>query len=581
MKTFLRVPDEDALSALTLGAMRDAESGRYFVPPGLEIAQFKPWLPSPSQSLELEKPAQKGCSLSQMLTRVERALDTAFPRSEWVRFEISGLRPGTHAYFDAVERGADGREVSKARAIIWGSLRAKLDKKFFDATGARLENGLKVLMLAKVQFSVQHGLSLIVSDIDPDYTLGDMQAKLKRIREELEAAGIADRNRSLPAPVDFTHVAVIAPNAAAGLEDFQVEAQRLERAGLCRFRYFHAVFQGEKARDSLKQAFIDVHTYHTQQPIDALIVIRGGGATTDLQWLNEGILAKMVCRFHVPVFTGIGHERDSTILDECAHRRFGTPSKVIAHVRDLIAARANRALEDWTQICEGISLKLQAAEAAASRNRADILLRARHRLEKAEIAAVGEFGQVRTRATAHVGVTEERTAALHGMVLSRGAGRLDMAHQALGQQYGVIRERAAGAVSTVEVQAKARLETVVLASRRSIDGIDGHLHEHWLGIVAGAGKAVTQSVSLADAHMNDVTHYMRRTLREAEALAQDTFKSILAMGVEPTLRRGFALAKADGKPVSSRAAALEHDSIELTFHDGTVEVSTKGKAHHD
>ena len=271
-----------------LGALLDPKSGQLFVPAGIELTQFNAWLPQPNPAGTIALSPQHGISLTELLARAAQAVNSAFSRPEWVRVEISDLKKrGTgHVYLDAVDRDAEGNELSKSRAIIWKGAANKLGEKFYKATGTHLADGMKVLVLVQPKFDGQYGLSLVITDIDPNFTLGDMQARLKRIREELQQKGDANLNRSLPAPLDFTHVGVIAPENAAGLEDFQAGANLLDRAGLCRFRYFHGKFEGDNARDSLKQAFIAAHYAHEDEPFDALVVIRGGGAAAGLAWLN-------------------------------------------------------------------------------------------------------------------------------------------------------------------------------------------------------------------------------------------------------------------------------------------------------
>jgi exodeoxyribonuclease VII large subunit len=149
----------------------------------------------------------------------------------------------------------------------------------------------------------------------------------------------------LPPPLDFVRVAVISPETSAGLGDFQRESDRLQTATLCEFTFFRATFQGLDAPSSIRTAVQNALAAHRQSPFDALVVIRGGGSVTDLAWLNDLQLATVLCLCPLPVFTGIGHERDQTILDDIAHIRFDTPSKVALHI--------TRAKERWLRLTTG------------------------------------------------------------------------------------------------------------------------------------------------------------------------------------------------------------------------------------
>ena len=222
--------------------------------------------------------------------------------------------------------------------------------KFEEATGEGLKTDIKILCLAKVRFDPLYGLDLIIEDVDPSYTLGDLAAKLARIREHLQQTGLYARNKQLPAPVEFVRVAVISPETSAGLGDFRREADLLHTAILCDFHLFPATFQGVETPSSIQTAVLQALTAHKQKPFDALVVIRGGGSVTDLAWLNDLDLARLLCQSPVPVFTGIGHERDNTILDEIAHTRFDTPSKVALHISTTIKDNALAAIQAWERI---------------------------------------------------------------------------------------------------------------------------------------------------------------------------------------------------------------------------------------
>ena len=253
-------------------------------------------------------------------------------------------------YLSLAERNERGDVLAQAKGVIWKSRAADIAAKFERATGEGLRTDIKILCLARVRFDVLYGLDLIIEDVDPSYTLGDLAAKLARIRERLRRDGLYDLNKGLPAPVEFVRVAVISPSTSAGLGDFRRETDRLQHAGLCDFHFYHATFQGTEAPSSIRTAVNEALAAHRQRPFDALVVIRGGGSVTDLAWLNDLELALLLCRSPIPVFTGIGHERDGTILDEVAHRRFDTPSKVALHIASTIKDNALAALADFDRI---------------------------------------------------------------------------------------------------------------------------------------------------------------------------------------------------------------------------------------
>jgi exodeoxyribonuclease VII large subunit len=331
-------------------------------PPGTDLRHFDcRWLPKGCEPDPESKPSsailgsdaepEKGISLTELLNRVKGVINREMPEAVWVRAEISELRgKNGHVYPTLTERDERGEIPANSKGVIWKGRAAGITAKFEQATGEGLKTDIKILCLVRVRFDPLFGLDLIIEDVDPSYTLGDLAAKLARIRQRLVEEDLYERNKALPAPVEFVRVAVISPETSAGLGDFRHEADRLHQAGLCEFIYFGATFQGIDAPSSIRTAVNEALAAHRQRPIDALVVIRGGGSVTDLAWLNDLELARLVCRSPVPVLTGIGHERDGTILDEIAHRRFDTPSKVALHITTTIKDNALAALQSWERI---------------------------------------------------------------------------------------------------------------------------------------------------------------------------------------------------------------------------------------
>lgn len=280
-------------------------------------------------------------TLGQYLAQVQQAIRRTLPESCWVVAELTAFtrRPNGHCYLDLLE-SERGREIAKTRATLFAAAAGKVLGEWQRVTGGLPQAGMKVLLKVRADFSPQFGFSLNVTGIDPAYTLGDMQAKMQALIASLKERGWFDLQRQLPAPSGYWRVAVVAPHGAAGLADFRRDADRLAAAGVCAFEYFTATFQGREASDSIRGALRAVHARHQEAAFDVVCLIRGGGARADLAWLDEGNLAAWVCRLPIPVFTGLGHETDESLLDLVAHRRFDTPSKVIGHIRSSLAAEA-------------------------------------------------------------------------------------------------------------------------------------------------------------------------------------------------------------------------------------------------
>ena len=264
--TYLTVPFKVKDTAKALGARWDGEARRWYVQDGQDLAPFGAWLPdlapaSPSLNVAAVpgstalQPVAQGIPLSRLLQGVATAVADAYSAGVWTVAEV--LRASTkdgHVYLELSERDADGRVLAKAQAAIWARTAERIVPAFERATGATLGAGLKLLVRARPVFKAQFGFSLDIDAIDPNYTLGNLEAHKREIRERLKRENLFDQNKRLPTPWDFHAVLVVAPQGGAGLGDFSKEADRLARCGVCRFSYVHSRFQGEGAAADIVEA---------------------------------------------------------------------------------------------------------------------------------------------------------------------------------------------------------------------------------------------------------------------------------------------------------------------------------------
>lgn len=387
--TYLEVPFKEKDQAKALGARWDGASRKWYVPSDLDesLDQFARWLPSENQqavsvadtstrdlfaspmtSAAKTESTEKGTQLSVVLRNVQNALRSHFPGGIWVIAEISNINKNRgHLYLELSESNAQGQTLASCRAMIWQSNAERLLSRFETETGSEFAVGQKVLLLAEVSFHEQYGFSFVVQDIDPSFTLGELEAKLNDIRKKLIFEGLYGLNKQLTLSEDFFRIAVIAPPAAAGLGDFRADADILQHANLCEFTYFYSAFQGEQVQPEMLSALDAIESLHASNPFDAVVIIRGGGAKLDLSTLNIYDIAKRLCEMHLPVLTGIGHERDNTILDEVAHTRFDTPSKVIAGIRNKIFQQAQMAKQHWQHIEQSSRLRVKTIQQTLER----------------------------------------------------------------------------------------------------------------------------------------------------------------------------------------------------------------------
>jgi len=579
----LIVPYAEKEDAKALGARWDVDRKVWYAPPGIDVSPLGRWVPKgfPHQESDDRQETgepERGMALIDLLAQVREAIEGAIADAVWVRAEVSELRgKNGHLYPTLTQRNERGDVLAQTSAAIWKGRATAITKKFVEATGEGLKTDIKILCLAKVRFDVLYGLDLIIEDVDPSFTLGDLAAKLRRIRDRLAKEQLFDLNKRLPAPAEFVRVAVISPETSAGLGDFRRETDRLQRAGLCDFIYYDATFQGLDAPSSLRTAVNEALAAHRQCPFDALVVIRGGGSVTDLAWLNDLELARLVCRAPIPVLTGIGHERDSTILDEIAHRRFDTPSKVALHITTTIRDNALAAVTAFEQINlqvariltrERTALATQAervragvvamlAQAKDGRQKFMTVIRTAAHFQLREAGQGLETGQAR--------LIEAADEALCQADLGLRRSMESLAHRSevvLGDQRAAV-ERAAHAVA---LQATAKVD----AAGRDLGHFKIQVGRDSMRLATKAGDDLKCDV---DAVTEGAGALVKASRREIEANA----RIAVGLGPQATLRRGFAIVRdAEDRPVTSRAAAKANTEFAVQFHDGTLPVAVRG-----
>ena len=610
MNTYLDVPFKDKDAAKALGARWDVQARKWYIPEGSELAPFHRWL---SRELQTAQPQSavvsseqaasysvasiQGIPLSQLLSHVQRVVAAAFQQGVWTLVEVMQVQAKNgHVYLELSERNAAGHALATARAVIWANIADRILPDFQRATGVTLAQGIKLLVRARPSMHSRFGFSLEIDAIDPDYTLGDLEAKKREIRTGLQQEGIFNTNRQLPAVCDFNHVLVIAPENAAGLGDFQAEAKRLQHFGLCRFYYEHSLFQGEQASIQICAALERGLNQCRELAIklDAVVLIRGGGAVNDLAWLNSYELARTICLMGIPVFTGIGHERDSTVLDEVAHTSFDTPSKVISGIEQLIFQRAQEARDDFKRIetlaasmidkqrraieagmaqVQNGSLRAVHAAREMSRSRVDVIRNqslgqlniARNQIPRlmAQVssASLSVLKEARSHSRSRLDMIVERS---HRDVLrSREVAQqrfLMIRHEA-GRQLIYARNETVGSMQQVRLDGEAVLRN----ARKSVAS-------EFDGILQRTRQSSYRSQHDLQQQMQMMRYEAQRSLKSAKTSADAMLREITGQGPHKTLARGFAMVRnAQGVPVTSPAVVKVGEILEIEFKDGFLE----------
>lgn len=563
-RSYLTVQYEQRHQVKALGARWDQEAKKWFVPEGLQLQVFLPWLPqgagttrelasTPSAETigELLPSVDQGVRLAHLLQSISAAVSSAYPAGVWTRLEVVDVSVRNHVYMEVADRDADGRVLAKARAMIWSRVAQKVLPEFEKATGMQLAPGIKLLVRAKPTMHPEFGFGLEVDAIDPQYTLGDLEAKKRDIRARLAEEGLWERNRALPAPWDFNEVLVVAPSQAAGLGDFQAEAQRLQAAGVCTFTYATSRFQGEGAAAEICEAAGEALKRWTQLGTapDAIVIIRGGGASNDLAWLNEYRLARFICEAPAPVFTGIGHQRDSTVLDEVAHSSFDTPSKVIANIEGVIADRARQvrtAYETITSRAQRICLQTAARAREAFEATKQDTRRVHAKASRWSDALMGSIHQGAIR---HVRTGAEEAAALH----------TEVRH---GTHTALASAKASVPMLMKDVQGSAEAS---MASCRHLTA------SHVTTVMDRAANTVARKREATDRALRDVASGSRQGLESRRQSSEALFRETTGQGPDKTLHRGFAIVRDQkARLVTSISQARVAESLEIQFKDGVV-----------
>lgn len=266
-------------------------------------------------------------TLSELQRRVRQALEERFALPLWVSAEIAEVKVNYsgHCYLELVEKGeGDGVPKAQARAVIWRSQYARIAAYFEAETGQRLAAGMRILAKATVNYHELYGFSLQLLDVDPAYTLGDMERQRQMTIAQLQKEGVWDMNREAPMPVVVQRVAVVSSANAAGYQDFRKELAKSPY----RFEVtlFDAFMQGAAAEESIVTALCAVA--ERMDEFDAVVLIRGGGSASDLNCFNAYRLCAHVAQFPLPILTGIGHDKDTSVADMVAHTALKTPTAV-------------------------------------------------------------------------------------------------------------------------------------------------------------------------------------------------------------------------------------------------------------
>ena len=274
----------------------------------------------------------KTLSLFELNSLVADVINTTMSRSYWVEAELSEVRENRgHCYMELIEKNENSNvPIARASAKCWSNIWSAIKPYFIRITGQQIRAGIKVMLQVHAQFHPQYGFSWIVDDINPEYTMGDMMRKRQEIIRQLKEEGVYDLQKELSLPLFAQRIAVISSATAAGYGDFCNQLENNELGLYFHVKLFPAIMQGDNVESSIIASLNQIN--NREEEFDCVVIIRGGGATADLSGFDTLGLAENVANFPLPIITGIGHERDESILDMVSYQRVKTPTAAAAYL---------------------------------------------------------------------------------------------------------------------------------------------------------------------------------------------------------------------------------------------------------
>lgn len=402
-------------------------------------------------------------TLFELNSLVRDVLETTLDSLFWVEAELSEAREVRgHCYMELVQKDIfSATPIARASAKCWKQRWQVLRPKFEGVTGQPLRAGMKVMLQVAVSFHEAYGFAWIVQDIDPTYTMGDMARKRLEIIRQLQQEGVFDMQKELTIPMFAQRVAVISSESAAGYGDFYSQLSNNDYGFKFYPRLFAAVMQGERVEQSVVAALNEINRH--VDDFDVVVIIRGGGATADLSGFDTLELAENVANFPLPIITGIGHERDESILDMVSNTRVKTPTAAAAVLIDNLVAVLS-CINDYER---RVAMRVK-----------QVMDKERRRLDRSAERVPMLFSLVKTRQEARLDRLMSRMVSLVNHNVSTAGHRLQLASANLLPLVERRLERANNELGRLEFRVKALDPQLILRRGYSITLLDNKAVRH-------------------------------------------------------------------------------------------------------
>ncbi len=358
-------------------------------------------------------------TLKELNEQIRAVVKTNF-ESYWLTAEISELSVNYsgHCYLEFIQKNKKtDKTEARSKATIWANVFRMIKPYFETTTGQAFSEGIKVMVRVVVEFHEVYGLSLNVVDIEPTYTVGEVALRKQKILEKLQQEGVIEMNKELELPYFFNRIAIISSKTAAGLGDFMDQVNNNQSGLKIYTKLFPAIMQGNEAESSIINQLDRI--FQTSQFFDAVVIIRGGGSQSDLDCFNNYWLAYNVAQFPLPVFTGIGHEQDDSVVDVVAHTRLKTPTavaeflidhlsiveddlidiqhQIVSYSRDIISEKKNSLKENAFHLKNFLNNKILDENKKLSRLTSNYISSVKTNLAKKDNQLISSYYSIRER----------------------------------------------------------------------------------------------------------------------------------------------------------------------------------------
>jgi exodeoxyribonuclease VII large subunit len=565
----------DKDEAKRLGARWDFKLKKWFIPAGVPLEPFSKWLSGQElvltdknnigdESIESTFGAAPDQSpqytVHQFIDTIKRFFYTQFPAgsSVWLIGQIMKVKQAGYAdktrldveLIDPNDSNQSGAQSSWVRLNVWGRDVKKIMQRMEKEAGTRLEEGLLVRVKVSPQFHSRYHLGGKITDVDPSVSLGAFALAQKKIRAQLKKEKLYDKNKRLPAPRDYCRVAVIHPPNASGYHDFKREADRLSTLGLCEFMYYPSSFEGVHSERDILNALQQAKADHEQDAIDALVILRGGGAKHSLLLLVKESILRQMCLFPVPIITGLGHADDQLLLEEVAFMACDTPSKTIAYIKNTIASAARKALNDYKAI-ESMSCAIVRCQM----NQLETTMKVIFFSSKAYIhkidGAIGRFQQD-LRLSVNLRLTELNTKVSNYFHEIKGLSISYIQHMniTLSEIYGVMKH-----------------------TSKILYAVCQNLTTKWRTIYQRSGQLIDISRCNLDRSYTDIKYFTRFLMDKILATLRNVDEVVHLLDPMNTLKRGYALVLDHAnRIIKTKTEAERAKTFSVQFYDDSCSV---------